>query len=211
MASDGDGLWEKFHDEVVFSEPSAGVIRAGRAIWTASFCVSCSKSSVWRGDSLVFPRVVAGAEAPHDMMSEAARELYLEAAAVLSISPRAAAALARATLEVELKALEVGGPRSKLDERIAALSGRVNVNTWKALTVLRDTGNSALHSSDKEGVVGLILSGEDVGLVPFLLSMTNRLVEELVGVPAKIDEVYDLLPPGVRAAAEEKAQKAQAG
>jgi hypothetical protein len=92
--------------------------------WNASTCSSCDQSAVWRGHRMVFPSESPISPAHPDMPDDAA-ELYNEARAVLPISRRAAAALARATLERLLRGLEGVESTKRLDELVAGVAGKV--------------------------------------------------------------------------------------
>lgn len=194
-----------FEDEQIFVQVDPDTVsQTDEAKWQACHCTSCEKYSVWRGEVLIFPKVDSLAEPPHEQMDAAAKVIYQESAAVLPISRRASAALARAAMEVQLKALGIGKPNDRLDERIADLSAKVSEPLWKALTALRDAGNKALHESQANGLVAILLDGSDSELARFLLSAINQIVDELIARPQRANEVYDLLPQGVREAAENK-------
>ncbi len=175
--------------------------------WRASRCAACRDFSVWRGRSLAFPSTTLLTEPAHPKMDPKARELYEEAAGVLPVSRRAAAALARASLEAQLKALGVGTESDRLDARIAHLGDQVTTSLWQTLTVLRDVGNKALHEPDSSGLVAIVLDNSDAELAAFLLAAINEVVEELVAKPARAEELFQSLPEGVRATAELKRAK----
>ena len=175
------------------------------ADWQASLCCSCHQFSVWRGHQVVYPPNTSIVPAPHDDMTVAAKSLYNEAAAVLPISRRAAAALARATMEAELRE-HFDDSKSDLHSLLGKLSEKVSRSLWETLTVLRDTGNRALHGGS-EGVVGLLLDESDAELTPFLLSAVNQIVDEVVARPKQANALYNMLPEGVRTSAENKRAK----
>lgn len=191
---------ERFMDQPLPVMPSQTTIRKHE--WAASKCFSCKKSSVWRGSELVFPIAIATDITPHELMSHDAKEIFEEACAVLPVSRRAAAALARASMELELRHL-LSDTRSDLHSMIGELSTEVSTDLWQSLTVLRDTGNKSLHGGDN-GVVGILIDGSDEDLVEFLLSAVNRIVDEKVAKPQRASQLYNLLPQGVRDAAEQK-------
>lgn len=72
------------------------------------------------------------------------------------------------------------------------------------LTVLRDTGNKALDRPEAEGLVAIFLDDSDAELAPFVLSSINQIVDELVTRPNRANDLYSLLPEGVRKMAERK-------
>jgi len=171
--------------------------------WFASVCVACSQGCVWRGDQLIYPQVSQVAE-PHPEMPEAARELYNEAALVLPVSRRAAAALARAALERLLRALPGAEAGARLDELIAALAPQVSHKLWQTLTALRYLGNDTLHNETKSELVALYLDGDAAAVVEPIFGAINLIFEEVIVQPRIADDLYAMLPEGVRATAERK-------
>lgn len=171
--------------------------------WYASVCAGCAQGAVWRGDELVYPQV-STAVPPHNAMPQAARNLYLEASAVLPHSKRAAAALARAALERLLRELPESDPRAKLDDLIAGLGNRVSPTLWKLLTTLRYLGNDSLHGDGSSDLVALYLDGDAATIVEPIFGAINSIVEEVIVQPAEADRLYAMLPEGVRKSAEQK-------
>lgn len=103
-------------------------------------------------------------------------------------------------MEAELRK-HVGEPTDNLHTLIGKLGNKVSTPLWKSLTVLRDTGNRALHGGG-EGAVELLLDDSDADLAPFLLSAVNHLVDELVARPQRSDSLYEMLPEGVKESAQ---------
>lgn len=180
--------------------------------WRMSECASCEHRCVWRGDTLVYPRS-SPAPIPSEDMPPEVRELYDEASAVAAVSKRAGAAFARATLERLLKLLDPDAAKqSRLDDYIARTIPRVNVATGRLLTLIRHVGNKSLHVEDApDDAVVLLLSDDDIELLPVLFQTINDVVEELITKPNQAALLYDAVPAAVRAAAESKAAKADAG
>ncbi|SEB83144.1 DUF4145 domain-containing protein [Microbacterium hydrocarbonoxydans] len=176
--------------------------------WWGSICAACRRLTVWRQDERLHPRVTAGIKPPHPEMPDKARELYEEAAAVLPTSRRAAAALARASMEALLKELDGTPGRKNLQDRLGALHSKVSPELWKILTALRVVGNDALHGDDDE-LVTLYLVEEDSGVVRALFAAINEVVHELVARPREWEELYALIPESKREAAERATQKRQ--
>lgn len=176
----------------------------GPDVWTSSTCTACDQSSVWRGDDLAYPRK-GSAPRPHPDMPEAALSLYEEASEVLPISRRAAAALARASLETLLRRLPGANPKHRLTDLIAGLQGKVTGPLWQLLTGLRYIGNTSLHGSgadEDSPLVALFLEGEASEIVDPFFGAINTLVEELITQPAKIGALYEMIPESVRTQAE---------
>lgn len=173
--------------------------------WTMSLCFACKRGSVWRGTQVVFPTGSSYPNAHPDMAASAA-EIYEEARAVGAVSRRAGAALARASLERLLKELRPADS-GQLDDRIASLQPDVSLALWQMLTVLRHTGNKALHSSGEEGdvLVAFVLDDEDGQMLGLLLNTINDLVDELVTRPSQAATYFGQLPTGVANTALRKA------
>lgn len=177
--------------------------------WRMSECLSCEHRTVWRHDVIIYPLVSPAPTASADMPDEV-RPLYEEAAAVAAVSPRAGAALARATLERLLKRLDPDAPKkSQLDDFIVRVLPHVNVATGKLLTLIRHVGNKSLHVEDvPDEAIVLLLSDEDADILGVLFQTINDVVEELITRPNQADLLYEAVPATVRAAAEAKAAKA---
>ncbi len=142
-------------------------------------------------------------------MPGAARELFDEARLVLSESRRAAAALARASLEALLKHQFPESQAKNLQTRIGELESKVNSSLWRVLTALRVVGNDSLHG-DHDDLVVMYLTGDAAEVVEPFFGAINALVEELITQPRKADELYNLIPPAKREAAERAATAATA-
>ncbi|KAM9866703.1 hypothetical protein ACIFOC_00468 [Leucobacter aridicollis] len=105
-------------------------------------------------------------------------------------------------MEAELRC-HSSDARADLHTLIGGLSDKVSSSLWQSLTVLRDTGNKALHGGSSD-VVTILLDKSDADLAPFLLSAVNQIVDELVARPKLASELYGMLPEGVRQSAESK-------
>jgi hypothetical protein len=196
------GQWGQASDE-----PFGRVESPAR--WSLSTCFACKHGSVWRRGELIYPANAKSGPAPAVDMPDLVRELFEEARAVTPLSRRAGAALARAALERLLRDLDPDAPRgTKLDGFIARLRTRVSTPLLKLLTPLRHIGNQSLHVADApDGLVALYLNSADDELVDLIFAAINSLVDELITRPRVVSELYDQLPPGVREAAERRAEQ----
>lgn len=176
--------------------------------WFASVCVACSQGCVWRGHELIYPSV-SQVTPPHPDMPAAARELYEEAALVLPFSRRASAALARAALERLLKDLPGADPSLRLDDLIAALAPNVTPRLWQTITALRSLGNDTLHSDSDSELVALYLDGDAAEVAEPFFGAINAIVEEIIVQPRVANDLYSMIPPGVRTTAERKRDEEQ--
>ncbi len=109
-----------------------------------SVCYTCSQYTVWRDERIVDPEVAENVESPHPDMPEDVRELYDEAASVLSRSPRAATALVRVALQRMCKHLGEEGKNINADIASLKLKG-LDAAVVDALDVVRLLGNGAAH------------------------------------------------------------------
>lgn len=168
-------------------------------IWAVSTCAACSRRSLWRNEAIIFP-TAPGAPAAHYDMPAAAREIYDEARLVLSISRRAGAAMARATLERLLRDLDSEAEaKSTLDRRIARVVPQVSSGLGGVLDVIRHAGNKSVHAEDEvDDVLVLVLDDEDIEVVDLLFSAINELVDELITKPKRHADLVDKLPRSVR-------------
>ncbi|MEL0627640.1 DUF4145 domain-containing protein [Salinibacterium amurskyense] len=126
---------------------------------------------------------------------------------MLPISRRAAAALARASLEALLRELDADSAGKRLDVLIAELRERIGTPLWQLITALRVVGNDSLHSEAGELVALFLDSSHDVAVEP-LFGAINEIVEQVITRPKKAEELYNMIPESKRADAERKASAA---
>ena len=156
---------------------------------TVSKCKHCNKWSIWIEESLVYPAQIT-VEDPNDDMPDEVKKLYRESAQVLSISPRAAAALLRLGLQILLGA--VGGDGKNINDdikKIVALG--VEPETQRALDILRVFGNSGAHP-------GEIKLDEDPDLVHKMYGLMNYVTDRLITQKNQINELFEGLPEGIK-------------
>lgn len=203
---EGSGSFAELGDDEIMSWQTGQMIRPA---WTASRCYSCKDHSIWLGEELVFPSRESNEpeSVPHEDMPADAATLFREAVAVLPFSRRAAAALCRASMERLVKALDPGCPeRTRLDERLVRLEGRVSSSTMQLLNVLRHVGNTALHGErDTDGTATIYVNEDDETIAETFFLAINTLVDELVTRPRRSEALYRALPSSVREAYERKA------
>ena len=109
-----------------------------------SVCYTCGQYTIWRDERIVDPQVIRDVEAPHPDMPEDVRELYDEAASVLSRSSRAATALVRVALQRMCKHLGEEGKNINADIASLTLKG-LDATVVDSLDVVRLLGNGAAH------------------------------------------------------------------
>lgn len=156
---------------------------------TVSKCKHCNKWSIWIEESLVYPAQIT-VEDPNDDMPDEVKKLYRESAQILSISPRAAAALLRLGLQILLGAVGGGGKNINNDiGKIVALG--VEPETQRALDILRVFGNNGAHP-------GAIKLDEDPGLVIKMYELMNYITDRLITQKNQINELFEGLPEKIK-------------
>lgn len=162
-------------------------------------CGACVRGSIWiqapdskkgknRTFNLVYP-LVSVVDEPNPDMPEDVKVEYREASLVVVHSPKAAAALMRLALEKLLRSFEKSS--CSLSSVIQKLerSQRISKKSAQLADILRITGNNAVHP----GVMTL----EDIEEVcTGLFVLLNRLVEELISIPKRDQELIKKLPEG---------------
>ena len=167
-------------------------------VWAMSKCGRCKEYSTWRDDRLIFPNVSIAPEAHEDMPTDA-KALYQEAGEVIGISRRAGAALARATLERLLRTLDPDAGKVDLASRIDRILPKVSSSLGEMLTVIRHTGNKALHVEDEpDDVTVLVLDPEEEEIAELVFATINNLVDELITRPARARALFEKVPARVR-------------
>lgn len=177
-------IWSKLRASDLFNEE-----HLPSDLFAASKCTHCHKWSIWIEESLVYPAQVT-VEDPNDDMPDEVKKLYRESAQVLSISPRAAAALLRLGLQILLGA--VGGDGKNINDdikKIVALG--VEPETQRALDILRVFGNSGAHP-------GEINLNENPDLVYKMYELMNIVTDRLITRKNQIDKLFGSLPEGVK-------------
>lgn len=176
-----------------------------KSTWAQSECNGCSEIATWRMDAIVFP-TSSPAPFPHDDMPEPVVALYNEARSVVTLSRRAAAALARATMERLLRELSPDAPKgARLDDLILHVEDKVSSGLAALLTFIRHVGNQALHVTGvPDDAVVLVLESDSSEPVEAIFEAINQLVDELITKPARNHRLAAFVPPGVVESIERK-------
>ena len=163
--------------------------------WTISFCEHCSGMVVWFQGRMIYPKKIV-VEQPNTDLDEDIRKDYLEAANVLTDSPRSAAAILRLALQKLCK--QLGERGDNINDDIAALVKRgLNPAIQKSLDALRITGNNAVHPGELDLT-------EDTERVIKLFGLINFIAEKMITEPNEIDSFYSGLPEDARRAVEKR-------
>lgn len=160
-------------------------------------CLHCKGYSIWVDKKMVYPRI-NGVPFPHPDMPVEVKKDYEEARAVVSLSPRSAAALIRRAIE-ELVNNILGREKGKdLNESIGVLVKKGLPNEInQSLDFLRVTGNSAVHPLG-------IIDVDDYNTAVSLFGLVNLVVEDRIANPKRIKSYYDSLPQSIRDSVDER-------
>ncbi|WP_183265304.1 DUF4145 domain-containing protein [Acidocella aromatica] len=127
---------------------------------------------------------------PNSDIPDGIRADYQEAAAILSRSPRGAAALLR--LAIQKICQHLGLPGRHLDTDIGALVQRgLLPAVQQALDAVRVIGNNAVHP-------GQLDLTDDPQSAATLFLLINLIAEQLITAPKQAQAIYDSLPEGAR-------------
>jgi hypothetical protein len=144
---------------------------------------------MWCDEKMIFPNV-GPAELSSPDMPKDIRADYDEANTIANASPRGAAALLRLAIQKLCKHL--GKPGKNINEDIAALVvDGLPPKVQQALDTVRVIGNEAVHP-------GTIDLRDDPKTVAQLFTLTNFIVQKMIGEPKEIEGIYSGLPESKR-------------
>lgn len=175
------------HDQdiVVYSKPLHNV--------SASKCYNCSQFTVWGYESIIWPVTSASIQINSDIPSEIALDM-LEAASIVNISPRGAAAILRLCLQRLCHHL--GGQGKNINDDVGHLVEKgLDARIQRALDIVRVVGNNAVHP-------GQIDIKDDRETAYQLFTLMNLVADKMITEPKQINEMYENLPEGARRAIE---------
>lgn len=124
-----------------------------------------------------------------EFVPQAIRNDYIEACAILNLSPKAAATLARRALEgmildywkIPAKA------KGSLKAEIAELQGKIPTNQWKAIDGLRNLGNIGAHMENNVNTIVDI----DPGEAEKLIKLIELLIEQWYIANHEQEQLYN--------------------
>ncbi|TYO67382.1 DUF4145 domain-containing protein [Bradyrhizobium hipponense] len=156
-----------------------------------SQCYSCKGIAVWIGDRLIHPVKLTQVE-PHEDMPPNIRDDFMEAASIVELSPRGAAALLRLCLQKLM--VDLGETGKNINEDIKSLVAKgLEPEIQKALDVVRVIGNNAVHPGELDLT-------DDKAVATTLLTLINIIVERRIAAKKRIDEMFQSLPERAREA-----------
>lgn len=162
-----------------------------------SQCNHCEQYALWFDEHIIFPLLSGAPEPSPDMPAEVAAD-FNEARTIVTLSPRASAALLR--LALQKLCIQLGQPGENLNADIGALvRAGLPPRVQQSLDIVRVIGNNAVHP-------GQIDLHDDFLTAITLFSLINFIVEQMITFPRRIDEVYGGLPEGARQAIERRDQ-----
>ncbi|SHG22945.1 protein of unknown function [Marinomonas polaris DSM 16579] len=165
------------------------------AEWTVSKCQKCCEYIIWYKDNIIHPKKNF-ISPPNSDLDEDIQADYLEAANILSESPRSSAALLRLALQKLCKQLGEKGDNIN-DDIKSMVSKGLNPHVQKALDALRITGNNAVHP-------GEINLQEEPGRVIKLFQLINFIANKMITEPNEIESIYSELPESAKGAVDKR-------
>jgi hypothetical protein len=162
---------------------------------TLSRCFSCEGFAVWMEDRLIYP-IKNSAIVAHEEMPDTIRKDFDEAASILNLSPRGAAALLRLCIQKLMPILDEKG--KDLNEDIGSLVRKgLESKIQQALDIVRVTGNHAVHP-------GQIDLEDNKAIAISLFELVNLIVEKRIATPNRIATMFKGLPPKALEAIEKR-------
>lgn len=159
----------------------------GAACLKIAICEACREHTIWYMEMQVYPNVVT-APPPNPDMPDDVKADYLEAARILSSSPRGTAALLR--LAIQKLMVSLGQQGKNINDDIKALvAAGLSPMIQQALDVVRVTGNNAVHPG--------LINVDDVATAGQLFPLINLIVESQISHPARVESMYNALPKGI--------------
>jgi Domain of unknown function (DUF4145) len=150
-------------------------------------CIHCDKNSYWYQGKLIIPDLTT-ATPPHTDLPQEVLEDYVEAASILSKSPRGAAALLRLALQKLMK--ELGESGKDINKDIGSLVSKgLPPQVQQALDIVRVIGNESVHPGNLD-------LKDDVETATQLFGLINFIVEDRIARPKAIQSLFDSLPEG---------------
>ena len=163
--------------------------------WVISKCQRCGEHIIWYQEEIIYPKKLT-VLAPNSDLDEEIKADYLEAARILSESPRSSAALLRLALQKLCKQLGEKGENIN-DDIKGMVSKGLNPLVQKSLDALRITGNNAVHP-------GEINLQEEPERVRKLFELINFIANKMITEPKEIECFYSDLPEKAKAAIEKR-------
>ncbi len=165
----------------------------------SAHCFHCNDFSLWLHEELIYPAEIS-VENPNKDLPQEIKDDYLEAANILTNSPRGAAALLRLSIEKLADHLKATG--TDLNQKIGNLVTKgLSPKIQKALDVVRVVGNHAVHP-------GQINLDDKPEIANALFKLVNVIADEMITKPGEVDALFEeLVPPAVKEKIEKRDNK----
>jgi Domain of unknown function (DUF4145) len=139
---------------------------------------------------LIWPPTLSAPPANPDLPDGMRRD-FEEARSIVDASPRGAAALLRLVIQKLCK--DLGATGRDLDADIAQLVDEQDLRpaVQRMLDVVRVVGNNAVHPGQMD-------LSDDRATATALFELVNRIVDELISEPKRLDALYSQLPEAAR-------------
>ena len=191
----------------------------GQSFYCEAFCEKCQEPSLWRvtefipatnqnnhyrtnkNGEMLYPDNGYTALPEQDMPIDVKND-YIEAARIISKSPRSAAALLRLALQKLCKHLGQDGKNINQDIRSLAVNNTLPPLVIKVADTVRITGNNAVHPGE--------MSNEDIDFIASkMFGLLNFIVKKTISEPRELEALYALTPENPRKDAEKKDAKSR--
>jgi hypothetical protein len=159
----------------------------------ASRCYSCEEFSLWVGDKLIWPNRKY-LTAPNPDMPNEIKTDFVEAAAIVDLSARGAAALLRLCIQKIVIHLGEKGDNLNFDIGELVRKRKITKEIQEALDVVRVVGNNAVHP-------GVINFSDSKAVASKLFSLVNVIVEATIATPKHIAAMFETVVPEEKRAA----------
>jgi hypothetical protein len=149
-----------------------------------SQCENCKENAIWKMESLIYPNRGTALQPNSDMPDEVKAD-YEEAANIITMSPRGAAALLRLSIQKLCIHLGESGKNINTDIKNLVKKG-LPEKVQQALDVVRVTGNNAVHPG--------MMDVNDIKVASELFMLVNLITEHMVSLPKKVEHLFENLP-----------------
>jgi len=150
-----------------------------------SQCYNCNEFSIWVHDQLIWPETKFQIE-PNDDLSPEIKTLFNEARAIVTSSPRGAAALLRLCVQHLCK--DLGEAGRNIDQDIANLVTKgLNPIIQQALDIVRVIGNESVHPGEID-----LNDNREISLK--LFDLINLIADQMITQPKNVQDLFQSLP-----------------
>jgi len=150
-----------------------------------TICTHCNARTVWYNGNMIFPDTSIAPHPNPDLPEDIIAD-YEEARAILSRSPRGAAALFRLCIQKLCRHLGESGKNINAD--IAALVKKgLHPTVQKSLDIVRVVGNEAVHP-------GTINLNDQPDTAVQLATLINIIADTMISQPKAVNKLYGSLP-----------------